>query len=96
MVIGPQERSVTFAKNVWSANHAARSRMTPDTAALIAARAPAKDALPRSLSAKGAPKKINKKQGTKVTHTVISEPITPATMGGSCPGLWYAARNPMN
>ncbi len=87
MVIGPQERSLTFVKKVLSANHAARSRMTPDTAALIAASAPAKEALPRNLSVKGAPKKINKKQGTKVTHTVISEPITPATIGGSCPGL---------
>ena len=48
--------------------------MTPTTAAVIAASAPASRRLPRSSSIKGAPAKIHSSEGTKVTHVVIAAP----------------------
>ncbi len=43
--------------------------------------------LPRSCSMCGAPSRIQRKQGTKVTHVVMSAPRVPARRGGKRPGL---------
>jgi hypothetical protein len=48
--------------------------MTPTTAAVMADSAALSERLPRSASMYGAPKKIHRKQGTNVTHTVTASP----------------------
>ena len=60
--------------------------MTPTTAAVIADSAPASALLPRSVSMKGAPRKIQRKQGVKVTQVASRPPSVPASIGGSAPG----------
>ena len=60
----PSERTGVVCRNsVCSANQIARLRITPTTAAVIADSAPASALLPRSVSMKGAPRKIQRKQG---------------------------------
>src|SRR5262245_10889161 len=63
------------------ANQTARLRTTPTIAAVIAESAAFRLLLSRSFSAKGAPKKIQRKQGTKVVQVASSPPSVPATMG---------------
>ncbi|MNW05640.1 hypothetical protein D3C71_2019140 [compost metagenome] len=60
--------------------------MTPTTAAVMADMAPVSATLPLSFSMKGAPRKIQRKQGTKVTHVVSSAPSVAAVIGESVPG----------
>src|SRR3954453_18967944 len=55
-------------KTVWMANQIAGFKQTPTTAAVIADKAPCKALLPRRASMKGAPRKMNRKHGTKVTQ----------------------------
>src|SRR4029079_13474676 len=55
------------ANSTCSANHTARFRITPTTAAVMAPSAALSALLERRASTKGAPKKIHRKQGTKVT-----------------------------
>jgi hypothetical protein len=57
-------------------------RITPTTAAVIAASAPASARLSRSRSTKGAPRKIHRKHGVKVTQVVSRPPSVPASSGG--------------
>ena len=59
----------------------ARLRITPTTAAVIAARAALSARAPRNASTNGAPRKIHRKQGVKVTQVVSNPPSTPATSG---------------
>ena len=75
------------ANSVCSANQIARLRITPTTAAVIAASAADSALLPRRVSTKGAPRKIHRKQGTKVTQVVSTPPSAPASSGGRLPGL---------
>jgi hypothetical protein len=93
---GPQRNGRTSAKMVWTANQMARLRMTPTTAAVIAERAPLRALLPRICSMKGAPRKIHRKQGAKVTHVASSPPSVPATSGLKAPGSRNAAMKPTN
>ena len=55
--------------------------MTPTTAAVMAVSAAVSTALSRSRSMKGAPRKIHRKQGVKVTHVVRSPPSVAANRG---------------
>jgi hypothetical protein len=48
--------------------------MTPTTAAVMVASAAESARLPRRVSTKGAPKKIQRKQGVKVTQVVSRPP----------------------
>ncbi len=68
--------------------------MTPTTAAVIAPSAPASRVFPRSRSIDGAPRKMNRKLGTKVAHAVTIAPARPAAAAGSDPGSRNAATNP--
>ena len=70
--------------------------MTPTTAAVIAASAPLSARLPRSVSMKGAPRKIQRKQGTNVTQVASRPPSVPASRGASAPGSRKAAMKPTN
>ncbi len=89
-------RESTSANNACSANHSARLAMTPTTAAVIAASAPLSALFCRSDSTYGAPRKIQRKQGTNVTHTVMQAVKIAASIGRSIPGVWYAAKKPTN
>src|SRR6266487_3492377 len=73
-------------KTVWIANQIARLRITPTTAAVMADSAALSGLLPRSFSTNGAPRKIQRKHGVKVTHVASKPPSVPASMGGSEPG----------
>ena len=42
----------------------------------------------------GAPRKIQRKQGAKVTHVTRIAASTPAVVGSRSPGFRYAPRNP--
>jgi len=59
--------------------------MTPTTAAVIAVSAADKALLPRSRSMNGAPAKIQRKHGTKVTQVVRMAPSVAAISGASPP-----------
>src|SRR5919106_583222 len=74
------------ANRTCSANHTARFRITPTTAAVTAPSAALNALLERSASTKGAPKKIQRKQGVKVTQVVSRPPSVAATIGLSGPG----------
>src|SRR5258708_8464786 len=65
-----QRTGACYANSTCSANHTARFRITPTTAAVIAANAAASALLARNTSTKGAPKKIQRKQGTTPTQDV--------------------------
>jgi predicted MFS family arabinose efflux permease len=60
--------------------------MTPTTAAVMPVRAAETERLPRRRSMWGAPRKMNRKQGTKVTHVVSSAPSRAAAQGLRAPG----------
>lgn len=60
--------------------------MTPTTAAVMADIAPESAALPRRVSMKGAPRKIQRKQGTKVTQVVRMAASVAAIIGSRLPG----------
>jgi hypothetical protein len=80
-------RTGTVSRNtVWIANQIARLSTTPTTAAVIADSAPLSALLPRNVSMKGAPRKIQRKQGVKVTQVASRPPSVPATIGESAPG----------
>ena len=70
--------SVTFPNSTCSANQTVRLRMTPTTAAVIAASAPVSIRLARNCSTKGAPAKIHSIEALNVTQVVIAAAITPA------------------
>src|SRR3546814_3344036 len=78
------------------ANQMARFRITPTTAAVIAVSAAESAGLPRSRSTKGAPAKIQRKQGTKVTQVVRIAPTVEASRGCIETESRKAARNPTN
>src|SRR5438034_7716907 len=78
-------------KTVWIANQIARLRITPTTAAVMADSAALSGLLPRSFSTNGAPRKIQRKHGVKVTQVASKPPSVAASMGGSEPGSRYAA-----
>src|SRR4051794_40920251 len=84
----------SLANSTWSANQTARFRMTPTTAAVMAPSAAPSALLARNASTNGAPKKIQRKQGTNVTQVVSSPPSVAASSGGSPPGSRQAARKP--
>src|SRR5918993_43076 len=81
----------TSRNTVWIANQIARLRTTPTTAAVIAESAPASALLPRMTSMNGAPRKIQRKHGMKVTQVASSPPSTPAVIGESVPGSRWAS-----
>src|SRR6185503_5067034 len=55
------------------------------------------DGRPRRASMYGAPRKIHRKQGAKVTQVVRSAPMVPARSGAMPAGGWlYAPRKPTN
>ena len=60
--------------------------MTPTTAAVIAVRAAESRSLALSPSTYGAPRKIQRKHGTYVTHVTRQAARTAATQGFSPPG----------
>src|ERR1700687_4771964 len=83
----PNDRTGEVSRNtVCSANQIDRLRITPTTAAVIAPSAPANPLLPRRVSMKGAPRKIQRKQGVKVTQVASNPPSVPASIGDSVPG----------
>src|SRR6266404_2861210 len=83
----PNDRTGKVSRNtVCSANQIDRLRITPTTAAVIAVSAPANPLLPRRISMKGAPRKIHRKHGVKVTHVASNPPSVPASIGDSAPG----------
>src|SRR2546421_4828846 len=73
-------------KTVWIANQIARFKITPTTAAVMAESAALSAWLPRSFSTNGAPRKIQRKHGVKVTQVASKPPSVAASMGGSEPG----------
>ena len=81
---------------MWIANQTARLRITPTTAAVMADSAALSAWLPRSFSMKGAPRKIHRKHGVKVTQVASSPPSVPASIGDSPPGSRNAAMKPTN
>ena len=83
----PMHRHACLANSTCSANQTARFRITPTTAAVMAPSAAPSALLARSASTKGAPKKIQRKQGVKVTQVVSRPPSVAASSGGSAPGL---------
>src|SRR5436190_14962253 len=87
---GPAANWRCWRNRVWKANQKARFRITPTIAAVIAASAADSALLPRSRSTKGAPRKIHRKQGTKVTQVVRMPPSVPASNGLS-PVAWRNA-----
>src|SRR6476620_1983223 len=77
----PNERTGEVSRNtVCSANQIDRLRITPTTAAVIAVSAPASPLLPRRVSMKGAPRKIQRKQGVNVTQVASKPPSVPASI----------------
>ncbi len=93
---GPPCISVTLPNNTCSANQTDRLRITPTTAAVMAASAPASFRLPRNSSMNGAPAKIHSIEGTNVTHVVNAAPSTPAVSGVNGAASRKAARKPTN
>ena len=77
----PLRCSVTWPNSTCSANHTVRLRMTPTTAAVIAASAPVSIRFARNCSTNGAPAKIQSIDAENVTHVVIAAAITPAVTG---------------
>src|SRR5438128_11351063 len=63
-------------------NQTARFKITPTTAAVTVERADVSDSFPRNFSTYGAPRKIQRKHGTKVVHVVMSAPSVAARSGG--------------
>src|SRR5882724_10535404 len=93
----PSQRTGTSTANsTCKANHTARFRITPTTAAVIAPSAAPSALLARNASTKGAPKKIQRKQGTNVTQVVSNPPKVAASNGDIAPGSRQAARKPTN
>src|SRR5262249_9922625 len=87
----------TVAPNaVWIANQIAKFRITPTTAAVTAESAAFSPTTLRSLSMKGAPTNIQRKQGANVTQVASNPPKVPASRGASDPGLRKAAIKPTN
>src|SRR5258707_15765774 len=83
----PNDRTGEVSRNtVCSANQIDRLRITPTTAAVIAVSAPASPLLPRRVSTNGAPRKIQRKQGVKVTQVASKPPSVAASIGDSVPG----------
>ena len=70
---------------LWIANQTARLSTTPTTAAVIAEKAAPTALLARSVSTNGAPRKIHRKQGVKVTQVASRPPSVPASIGESPP-----------
>ena len=70
--------------------------MTPTTAAVTAVSAAPSARLSRSRSMKGAPRKIHRKQGRKVTQVVSSPPRVAASSGGRPPASRSAPMKPTN
>src|SRR5262249_43063788 len=80
-------RTGTVSRNtVWIANQMGRFKTTPTTAAVMAESAALSALLPRNVSTNGAPRKIQRKQGVKVTQVASKPPSVPAIMGASGPG----------
>ena len=92
----PECMAVTSPNSTCNANQTDRLRITPTTAAVIAASAPASLRLPRSSSMNGAPAKIHSIDGTKVTQVVIAAPSSPATSGVNGAASRKAAMKPTN
>src|ERR1043166_5620401 len=83
----PKPCTGTVSRNTaWTANQTARLRTTPTMAAVIAESAAFRLLLSRSFSANGAPKKIQRKHGTKVVQVASNPPSVPASAGESAPG----------
>src|SRR5262249_53804678 len=74
-------------KIVWIANQTAKFRITPTTAAVTAESAAFSAATLRSLSMKGAPTNIQRKQGVNVTQVASNPPMVPASRGDNVPAL---------
>src|SRR3546814_576249 len=74
MVPAANGTSRTCSNRVWIPNQTARLRITPTTAAVIAESAADNARLPRSRSMNGAPAKIHRKHGRKVTQVVRIAP----------------------
>src|SRR3546814_11497181 len=96
MVPAANGTSRTCSNRVWIPNQTARLRITPTTAAVIAESAADNARLPRSRSMNGAPAKIHRKHGRKVTQVVRIAPKVAATSGGSPVASRKAARKPTN
>src|ERR1700730_10425260 len=73
---------------VCSANQIARLRTTPTTAAVIVESAALTALLSRRTSTNGAPRKIQRKHGMKVTQVASNPPSVPASIGESA--AWIA------
>src|ERR1700730_5635574 len=71
---------------VCSANQIARLTTTPTTAAVIVESAALTALLSRRTSTNGAPRKIQRKHGMKVTQVASNPPSVPASIGESAPG----------
>ena len=93
---GNARTGTVWRKTVWIANQMARFRITPTTAAVMADKAAFSALLPRSFSTNGAPRKIHRKQGVKVTQVASSPPSVPASIGDRPPGSRKAAMKPTN
>src|SRR5262245_27187070 len=93
---GPARISWTWPNSTCRANQTDRLRMTPTTAAVIAASAPESRLLARNCSMNGAPAKISNMAGVNVTHVVMAAPSTPAPTGGNGAAARNAARKPTN
>src|SRR4029077_3620856 len=89
---GNMRTGTVSRKTVWIANQIARFKITPTTAAVMAESAALSGWLPRSFSTNGAPRKIQRKHGVKVTQVAKRPPSVPASMGASGPGSRDAAR----
>src|ERR1700730_1382843 len=72
-------------KSVCTANQTARLSTTPTTAAVMAVRAALSAFTSLSLSANGAPRKIQRKHGVNVTHVASSPPSVAVNRGESDP-----------
>ena len=77
-------------------NKALSAALSAITAAVIAASAPPSALFPRIASTKGAPRKIHKKHGVKVTQVASNPPSVPASIGDNPPGARNAAMKPTN
>src|SRR5262249_36090676 len=87
----------TVARNtVWSANQHARLSMRPTTAGVMDDGAELSALLSRSVSMKGAPRKIQRKHGVNVTQVASRPPSVPASIGDNPPGSRNAAMKPTN
>ena len=92
--IGPSADPADSPKSTCSPNQSARLAMTPTTAAVTAVSAPATWRLSRSRSMKGAPAKMKRNEGAKITHSCDEAPIVPATSGSSPVAPRAPARKP--